>query len=109
MWFCSDCDDYFEEPRTVTEIHSELGEEAEHFPEEYSVCPYCGGEYIEEAFICGRCGEPSHEGETFCPDCTSAILASFAKWLDNEAWEIAGESDNARERIKDVLVESGAI
>jgi len=52
MFICNECRELFEDPKPMREYHSEVDGY-----ERYDVCPICGCEDIEEAYMCEECGE----------------------------------------------------
>lgn len=54
MYFCNYCKEYFDEPATHEEYHSEV-----HASEYWDVCPYCGEDNFDEV-------EDEEDGEEGC-------------------------------------------
>ena len=78
MYCCDECGHFFDEPiEVVYEAHSELP----GAPREYrNGCPKCKSPYIDEAYICGRCGvsfpfsEVCYKGDDmYCEDCIDEL------------------------------------
>lgn len=77
MYICDNCNNVFEEPaRVVFDDHPEL----DGYKEYKSGCPYCKSPYIDDVYICDKCGEyipasiACFEGDgVFCEDCLSEL------------------------------------
>ena len=54
MYICNDCDNQFDEPRAVKEIHDEVPPPNEEI---FYVCPNCGSSDYYEAVVCCYCNE----------------------------------------------------
>lgn len=94
MYICDDCRRFFEEPvRVVFDDHPEL----QGYKEYRSGCPHCKSAYIDDAYICDKCGEyvsaseACFEGDkVFCESCLDKLddsdeheLTSIFNKLDN--------------------------
>lgn len=71
MFYCYDCGEYFEEPKTLYDGHSELDEGPVW--EAYGACPYCESDQIDEAGICELCEEYTKPGRDICDICFAEI------------------------------------
>ena len=95
MWWCNDCEQYFDEPEYVREHHSELNGMGGNTYEEFAVCPICHDYDIEECKDkCDACGEIVRETSIvgrfdLCPDC----MAKLSELLNATADKIVGELD----------------
>lgn len=69
MYYCNDCEEYFEDP-VISEVYPET-DKAEH------LCPWCGSDYLEEAHLCA-CGE-NYTTEGFCKDCYEKVRFALNK------------------------------
>lgn len=86
-WYCNWCEEYFDEPETEYEHHSELNGMGGIQDEEFCVCPKCHEEDIEECTDeCEACGEIVRRttdvgGIELCPDCYEKLreICSEAK------------------------------
>lgn len=71
-YFCRDCHETFEEPDTEREW---VGDKEHGGYVEYSECPNCGSEDIDDALMCPNCGEFCGElfgafgKERMCEEC----------------------------------------
>lgn len=58
MWYCFDCEEYFDSPDMIKELHTELAGMGGVVHEEFCTCPKCGGDDVSEATDkCDLCGE----------------------------------------------------
>ena len=86
MFCCCNCHATFEsgEERIIKERSECFG-----FPavEEFCVCPECGSDDYEEAFICRICGDtfPKSEEdcEGVCEKCSGELRDEFEAWLED--------------------------
>lgn len=91
MWWCFDCEQYFEKPEKVFEHHSEVWGGVTD--ETFYVCPICHGDDIEEATEkCDACGAEVIAtklvgNKELCPKCYTAL----AEILNKTADKIVGE------------------
>lgn len=69
MFYCYDCGEFFEEPKTLYEGHSELDEGPVW--EAYGACPYCQSDRIDTAQTCDICGE--YIVGDICENCADLI------------------------------------
>lgn len=91
MYICKECGHIFEEGEQSTYI--ERHDEVDGFPEYFSCCPVCGGDY-EEAVICEACGGAFHPDDDrmvgkWCKDCLLGMVDYdlFKKYLhDDSDW-----------------------
>lgn len=63
MYKCDECNNVFEQPIDVVyEVHTELTGS----PKEYKPgCPKCKSPYIDDAYVCVRCGEYISASEAY--------------------------------------------
>ena len=59
MYYCEDCDEFFEEAKLMLYIDEEISHKSHIL-----VCPFCKSEYISEAVKCAECGEYVKEIES---------------------------------------------
>ena len=80
MYYCLDCGEMFEEPRTSSEQTGEFwGAPAwECF---YS-CPRCGSDEIDTADKCEMCGEWIPPDEELCDNCKEVLGATVDYIMD---------------------------
>lgn len=101
MWFfCPECGHLFESGEAESYVDTLDTIDGEPYQETHSVCPVCGGNYIE-AEICQHCGsanDPDKMIGGYCPECLeermtpenmkkyiSLDLENFAEWMaENE-------------------------
>lgn len=69
MFFCYDCGEFFDEPITLYDGHSELDEGP--IWEAYGACPYCQSDQIDIAQKCDICGDYVRDG--ICENCEDFI------------------------------------
>ena len=66
MFYCEECESYFEECKVIKEHHPYgMGTAVE----EWYVCPYCESTHINEAKQCAMCGEYVPKLEDGMCDC----------------------------------------
>ena len=71
MYKCNDCGSFVEKLESKFYTDSETNYEGIKY-----VCPFCGGDDIEDAAECKGCGEPHGESdltEGLCPKCEKDI------------------------------------
>lgn len=88
MYYCEDCNTFFDEPDLMLYQDAEIGHQSY-----ISVCPFCKSEYISEAVKCAKCGEYVKEIETngMCLDCVNALQMQafeFIKQFNSAELEI---------------------
>lgn len=70
--FCKDCGEIFDESEVVV-VHDDPSPEGVSLaPGHYDIdtCPWCGSDWLEEAYQCECCGKWHYgENERFCFDC----------------------------------------
>lgn len=71
LYYCLDCNSFFEEPKRYIEKHN-----LDTPPyEEYDGCPYCAGDYItpKRCYYCGEYLTGDYflvpDGRLICPEC----------------------------------------
>ena len=105
MYFCLDCEEYFEEPRMEKEFHSELNGMGGRTYEEYGVCPKCGSEDIEECRDkCDICGAEVHSTKMvgsfdLCPDCYKKLGDILKETVDKIVGELQFDALDAQDLI----------
>jgi hypothetical protein len=87
MYICKECGHIFEEGEQKTYV--ERHDEVDGFPEYFSCCPVCGGDY-EEAVICEACGGAFGQDDDrmvgkWCKDCLLGMVDYdlFKKYLED--------------------------
>ena len=70
MYYCNECDTFFDEPETKSQSVP-YGMGNAHF--EFDVCPFCKSDDIEETENCRECGEPLTEDNNFSGLCKNCI------------------------------------
>lgn len=89
MWYCYDCEEYFESPDEVSEYHSELAGMGGVNAERFCTCPMCGGDDIEECKDrCDLCGRDVIKtrligGTEVCENCYKELSDDMAECLNN--------------------------
>lgn len=88
MFYCEDCDIFFEKPKLVKYEDSEI-----YYQEYKHVCPFCKSDEIKEAVKCAKCGEYVAEIEEngMCVKCVNDLQMKafeFIKQFSNEELEI---------------------
>lgn len=85
MYYCSDCNIFFEEPSSYSEDRTPGGAfEGGSFIEHYSGCPNCGCGY-EEAHHCDMCADAYvRESEDICDSCKQYLLKEFLETITTE-------------------------
>jgi len=76
-----DCEATFDAPSVIIEKHDEV---EGGFTQQYTQCPVCGSDSIEEAVRCEKCGESVAESENLfgiCSRCEAAALLNFKSFL----------------------------
>lgn len=87
MYYCSNCNVFFEEPSNYAEDRTPGGVfEGGSFIEHYSGCPHCGGGY-EEAKRCA-CGEYIQRNARCCDTCRKNIIQRLIKEFDEDEYDI---------------------
>lgn len=85
MWWCNDCEDYFDEPEVIKD----------EYGYEFCICPKCHQDDVEECKDkCDVCGEITHETSwignlELCPDC----VEKAGKLMNEFADKLVGELD----------------
>ena len=75
MFYCYNCEEYFDEPKVSKELMGEwCGQPAYDY---FQVCPGCGDHDIEERHPCSICGSPARPRENYCDDCLALAKASI--------------------------------
>lgn len=75
-WWCNNCEEYFEEPETVKELHTELDG---NWCETFCACPNCHDinvvECIDKCDLCGTLvRNTTYVGSwEICPDCWETL------------------------------------
>lgn len=77
MFICKNCGETFEQPMVVQDDPSPAGVALPSGYYEYEYCPYCESDLIEEADICGVCGDYIENGEDFCEYCKRDVMHSY--------------------------------
>ena len=73
MYYCHECEEYFDEPGVSHE-----------FDGDWKACPYCGDTNIERLPDCPLCGNPNTDDSKskFCPKCRKEIDKRFDNLID---------------------------
>lgn len=108
-FFCLNCEEFFEdtEAETIKEDPSPAGVSLPEGYYEYKVCPHCGSDYIDEAYLCPVCGEyhSPHDREEICNSCAEDIDKSFEAMIDELSGKYGKDYKDLKEIILDRLAE----
>lgn len=105
---CMDCGEIFEESEAgkMYDDPSPAGVGLPSGSIEYTVCPKCGSDYIEDAEECPLCGTPFASGEEVCPDCAATITERWKKFLEDLFWDLGtGDNKEGESTIADFIAE----
>lgn len=108
MFFCLNCEEYFETPRSETTwSYSDYIGHGGGFPETTDSCPLCGSDDIEECRDkCDVCHETVYETITvgnfeLCPECRDKLRDIMDKTLSDVVGELDIDSMDAKQLISD--------
>ena len=109
MWYCFECEEYFDSPNEDREYHSELAGMGGITYETFCTCPMCGSTDVEEATkVCDLCGETYIRlewvgNEQVCPSCYDELSNDMEQMINNTAKWFNIEKDKAVDLISGYL------
>ena len=79
MYFCNECNDIFDQPQILRELHGEA----------FSVCPGCREGDYEDARVCRKGGAYMPESQNkfgMCSDCEEELDEKFQEFMEQFDW-----------------------
>lgn len=80
MFYCEDCDSFFEEAKLIRYEDPEIWHQGYKH-----ICPICKSEEIKETVKCVSCGEYTKEHEAdngLCPECQARIQKEAREFIE---------------------------
>lgn len=79
MFYCEDCDRFFEETKMMLKVEDDIG-----YQQYIEVCPFCHNDYLQETEICARCGKDVAREDIddgMCKECLDELRSEALEFI----------------------------
>lgn len=97
MFICLNCKRTFMDP---AKVYDDIGYE-------YSACPYCEDDRIENAEPCKQCSDPKpKDHEDYCDSCKEQVKLEIHRFMSDMVLKGTWDRELVKEMMSEVLEES---